>query len=134
MALLQPSQQYLPSSAVPRLPLQYLRELGSGAVLVSGNELRLALKAGFDPTRYGSAPRLPRSPLHSPCWGSTHISLSLGWCSKARLTPPGARHTSRLSFPTLVLPLSLYLSAGSQGRVWTHQVRATCSFFSYTLV
>ena len=33
------------------LPPQFLRELGSGAVLVSGNELRLALKAGFDPTR-----------------------------------------------------------------------------------
>lgn len=31
--------------------MQYLRELGSGAVLVSGNELRLAIKAGFDPTR-----------------------------------------------------------------------------------
>ena len=31
--------------------MQLLRELGSGAVLVSGNELRLALKAGFDPTR-----------------------------------------------------------------------------------
>ncbi len=31
--------------------LQFLRELGSGAVLVSGNELRMALKAGFDPTR-----------------------------------------------------------------------------------
>ncbi len=31
--------------------MELLRELGSGAVLVSGNELRLALKAGFDPTR-----------------------------------------------------------------------------------
>lgn len=31
--------------------LQHLRQLGSGAVLVSGNELRLALAAGFDPTR-----------------------------------------------------------------------------------
>lgn len=31
--------------------MQYLRELGSGAVLVSGNELRLAIKAGFDSTR-----------------------------------------------------------------------------------
>ncbi|KAJ3686823.1 hypothetical protein LUZ61_015987 [Rhynchospora tenuis] len=31
--------------------LQHLRGLGSGAVLVSGNELRLALRAGFDPTR-----------------------------------------------------------------------------------
>jgi diaminopimelate decarboxylase len=31
--------------------LQLLRELGCGAVLVSGNELRLALRAGFDPTR-----------------------------------------------------------------------------------
>ncbi|CAN6329707.1 unnamed protein product [Urochloa humidicola] len=31
--------------------LRLLRELGCGAVLVSGNELRLALKAGFDPTR-----------------------------------------------------------------------------------
>jgi diaminopimelate decarboxylase len=31
--------------------MQFLRELGSGAVLVSGNELRMALKAGFDPTR-----------------------------------------------------------------------------------
>ena len=30
---------------------QYLQELGSGAVLVSGNELRMAIKAGFDPTR-----------------------------------------------------------------------------------
>lgn len=31
--------------------VEYLRELGSGAVLVSGNELRVAIKAGFDPTR-----------------------------------------------------------------------------------
>ena len=29
--------------------LKHLRELGSGAVLVSGNELRIALAAGFDP-------------------------------------------------------------------------------------
>jgi len=32
--------------------LEHLRGLGCGAVLVSGNELRLALRAGFDPTRY----------------------------------------------------------------------------------
>ncbi|KAK4279741.1 hypothetical protein QN277_011468 [Acacia crassicarpa] len=31
--------------------LEHLRSLGCGAVLVSGNELRLALQAGFDPTR-----------------------------------------------------------------------------------
>ncbi|CAN1320243.1 Diaminopimelate decarboxylase 2, chloroplastic [Linum perenne] len=31
--------------------LEHLRQLGCGAVLVSGNELRLALKAGFDPTK-----------------------------------------------------------------------------------
>jgi diaminopimelate decarboxylase len=31
--------------------MKCLRELGSGAVLVSGNELRLALAAGFDPSR-----------------------------------------------------------------------------------
>ncbi len=31
--------------------LKHLRELGSGAVLVSGNELRIALAAGFDPKR-----------------------------------------------------------------------------------
>lgn len=31
--------------------LEHLQTLGSGAVLVSGNELRLALRAGFDPTR-----------------------------------------------------------------------------------
>ncbi|KAE9447297.1 hypothetical protein C3L33_20811, partial [Rhododendron williamsianum] len=31
--------------------LEHLRMLGCGAVLVSGNELRLALKAGFDPKR-----------------------------------------------------------------------------------
>ena len=31
--------------------LKHLRELGSGAVLVSGNELRMALAAGFLPTR-----------------------------------------------------------------------------------
>ncbi|GBG64734.1 hypothetical protein CBR_g46280 [Chara braunii] len=31
--------------------LQHLQSLGSGAVLVSGNELQLALKAGFDPSR-----------------------------------------------------------------------------------
>ncbi|KAL6899067.1 hypothetical protein ACP4OV_005725 [Aristida adscensionis] len=31
--------------------LRLLRELGCGAVLVSGNELRFALHAGFDPTR-----------------------------------------------------------------------------------
>lgn len=32
--------------------LEHLRGLGSGAVLVSGNELKLALRAGFDPQRY----------------------------------------------------------------------------------
>jgi len=31
--------------------LEHLRSLGCGAVLVSGNELKLALRAGFDPTR-----------------------------------------------------------------------------------
>ncbi|KAF8410563.1 hypothetical protein HHK36_003094 [Tetracentron sinense] len=31
--------------------IEHLRHLGCGAVLVSGNELRLALRAGFDPTR-----------------------------------------------------------------------------------
>ncbi|XP_012436268.1 diaminopimelate decarboxylase 2, chloroplastic [Gossypium raimondii] len=31
--------------------LQHLRMLGCGAVLVSGNELKLALRAGFDPTK-----------------------------------------------------------------------------------
>jgi diaminopimelate decarboxylase len=36
--------------------LKLLRELGCGAVLVSGNELRLALRAGFDPTRCGFLP------------------------------------------------------------------------------
>ncbi|KAL7174897.1 hypothetical protein ACSBR2_028665 [Camellia fascicularis] len=30
--------------------MEHLRKLGCGAVLVSGNELRLALHAGFDPT------------------------------------------------------------------------------------
>lgn len=42
---------FLTSFNVGPCPLQFLRELGSGAVLVSGNELRMALKAGFDPTR-----------------------------------------------------------------------------------
>jgi diaminopimelate decarboxylase len=42
--------------------MELLRELGSGAVLVSGNELRLALRAGFDPTRtiFNSNGKLPR--------------------------------------------------------------------------
>ncbi|XP_073101746.1 diaminopimelate decarboxylase 1, chloroplastic-like [Elaeis guineensis] len=31
--------------------LEHLRGLGCGAVVVSGNELRLALHAGFDPSR-----------------------------------------------------------------------------------
>eukprot|EP00878_Enallax_costatus_P018426 GHUV01019398.1.p1 GENE.GHUV01019398.1~~GHUV01019398.1.p1 ORF type:complete len:349 (+),score=145.22 GHUV01019398.1:422-1468(+) len=31
--------------------MQHLCQLGSGAVLVSGNELQLAVKAGFDPSR-----------------------------------------------------------------------------------
>eukprot|EP00741_Cyanophora_paradoxa_P022655 tig00021493_g21880.t1 len=31
--------------------IKHLQSLGSGAVLVSGNELRLAIKAGFDPKR-----------------------------------------------------------------------------------
>jgi diaminopimelate decarboxylase len=31
--------------------LEHLRQLGCGAVLVSGNELRLALRAHFDPTK-----------------------------------------------------------------------------------
>lgn len=33
--------------------MQHLRSLGSGAVLVSGNELRLAMHAGFDPNMCG---------------------------------------------------------------------------------
>ena len=34
------------------LPIaRHLAKLGSGAVLVSGNELKMALAAGFDPTR-----------------------------------------------------------------------------------
>lgn len=35
--------------------LKHLQCLGSGAVLVSGNELHLAKQAGFDPTRWGSS-------------------------------------------------------------------------------
>jgi diaminopimelate decarboxylase len=31
--------------------MQHLCGLGSGAVLVSGNELQLAIKAGFDPSK-----------------------------------------------------------------------------------
>jgi diaminopimelate decarboxylase len=31
--------------------MKHLQALGSGAVLVSGNELKLAMAAGFDPTR-----------------------------------------------------------------------------------
>jgi diaminopimelate decarboxylase len=31
--------------------MQHLCQLGSGAVLVSGNELLMAVKAGFDPSR-----------------------------------------------------------------------------------
>ncbi|KAL0709383.1 hypothetical protein Bca4012_016361 [Brassica carinata] len=38
--------------------LEHLRSLGCGAVLVSGNELRLALIAGFDPTKVKSMGRL----------------------------------------------------------------------------
>lgn len=33
------------------LIMKHLKSLGSGAVLVSGNELKLAMEAGFDPTR-----------------------------------------------------------------------------------
>ena len=32
--------------------MRHLQALGSGAVLVSGNELRAAMVAGFDPTRH----------------------------------------------------------------------------------
>jgi hypothetical protein len=32
--------------------LEHLRAMGSSAVLVSGNELKLAMKAGFDPSRF----------------------------------------------------------------------------------
>jgi diaminopimelate decarboxylase len=31
--------------------LKYLAKLGSGAVLVSGNELKVALEAGFSPSK-----------------------------------------------------------------------------------
>jgi len=34
--------------------LEHLRHSGCGAVLVSGNELKLALRAGFDPTRFNN--------------------------------------------------------------------------------
>jgi hypothetical protein len=37
------------------LAMKHLQGLGSGAVLVSGNELRVALQAGFDPSRWGGA-------------------------------------------------------------------------------
>ncbi|CAL5335129.1 unnamed protein product [Camellia sinensis] len=43
--------------------LEHLRKLGCGAVLVSGNELRLALHAGFDPIRYLPIPKSLK--LHS---------------------------------------------------------------------
>lgn len=32
--------------------LEHLRDMGSSAVLVSGNELKLAIKTGFDPSRF----------------------------------------------------------------------------------
>ncbi len=42
--------------------MRHLRALGSGAVLVSGNELRAAVAAGFDPTRC----RPPAAPCLRP--------------------------------------------------------------------
>lgn len=48
------------------LIMKHLQHLGSGAVLVSGNELKLATAAGFDPTRYVSVSLswAPGSGLH----------------------------------------------------------------------
>ena len=37
------------------LIMKHLQQLGSGAVLVSGNELKLAVAAGFDTNRYVTA-------------------------------------------------------------------------------
>jgi diaminopimelate decarboxylase len=45
-----PAEVYFAIKANSNLALlKHLREMGSGAALVSGNELRLALEAGFDP-------------------------------------------------------------------------------------
>jgi diaminopimelate decarboxylase len=43
--------------------MEHLQSLGSGAVLVSGNELHLAMAAGFDPTR----------------WACQHCTVISGW-------------------------------------------------------
>lgn len=42
--------------------MKHLQTLGSGAVLVSGNELKLAMAAGFDTTKYDLHELFPRIP------------------------------------------------------------------------
>lgn len=42
------------------LIMKHLQQLGSGAVLVSGNELKMAVAAGFDPTRCARRCTAPR--------------------------------------------------------------------------
>ncbi len=47
------------------LIMRHLQSMGSGAVLVSGNELRAAMVAGFDPTRSAQHCLAPGS--EEPC-------------------------------------------------------------------
>ena len=81
------------------LIMKQLRSLGSGAVLVSGNELKLAVEAGFDPTRY-------RAPT------GAHIMARAQWPSVAAEPCCGARfmmHPPHCTHPTV-----------SCGPLWTH--------------
>lgn len=72
------------------LIMKHLQQLGSGAVLVSGNELRLAVEAGFDTTRCCEL-SLRRGFL--TCMPNEDLNFDImlvGLCSTAMASNPGS--------------------------------------------
>ncbi len=69
--------------------MRHLQSLGSGAVLVSGNELRAALAAGFDPTRWETTRCLldDGQPNMTSSLATRRLPLELHGCSACGLAP-----------------------------------------------
>lgn len=58
--------------------LELLQGLGCGAVLVSGNELKLALRAGFDPTKYTLSPSFRLILIVELCYNFCEVGFIYG--------------------------------------------------------
>ena len=88
--------------------MRHLQSLGSGAVVVSGNELRAALAAGFDPTRWVAKQKVA-CPHHfasrgqiSHCMTRCHAA-SVGDCWSSMKHPPPAQLSHTCNVQELLL-------------------------------